>query len=185
MTKLFPSIRPAGSTQSNALANRSRARIWRSRFDGPSTGATLPSIAISYAHPIKRFVAFLRIHFVGLLRLSRIVVAPQPSQRFRQIDSSLRAIVGCFAEPEVKVIALHLERIRKLHGLQQPTPGLVLDVLHAVALPDANVLSGLLADQEWINIAAVQMVLRLPLHRGVAADSRVYAAEFIRKVPSH
>src|SRR2546430_16590654 len=66
---------------------------------------SLPDIAIGNLHAVHGLRPLPFFHFICLRGLRRIVVAPQPRQRFGQIERTLRDGVHAFAEAKMKIVA--------------------------------------------------------------------------------
>src|SRR4051794_36473116 len=65
----------------------------------------LPGFAVGNRHSEKWFDSFRFFHLPDLLSLVRVVVPPEPDQRFGEIECALRDRVGTDAEAEVKIVA--------------------------------------------------------------------------------
>ena len=107
---------------------------------------------MSHTKSIRRFaiatrnsgLALLRrFHLVGLCGLGRIVISPEPDHLFGKFGRALAGVVRAFAETEMKVVVLQLQRVGQANIGQRPASvAVILLVLGAVLQPYAKIAPG-------------------------------------------
>lgn len=97
-------------------------------------------LTIGYGHPKQRLGFLRRLHLVGIRRFAGVIVSPEPDHFLWELRRPLARIVRALAETEVKVIALHFQRIGETDVGQRPAAVLFqLQVLGTILKPNAQI----------------------------------------------
>ena len=91
--------------------------------------------------------------------------------------------MGCHAEAKVIIIFAHFKGVGELYILHGPGAVFVFEIVRAVAHPDAYIALWQLAYHEREDIAALLLLVRMPLDGGVATDGGMDAAELVGQKP--
>src|SRR5260370_17873331 len=155
---------PAAATNKYPPTNGTTASPVRQAILACLLPAPLPRVAVGDGNAEERLLRLDRIYDKVLSGLFGIVVAREPGKGLGEVERGLGSAVGGGAETEVKIVADQLERVGHLDVLHGPGAVVILEVIGAIAHPDADVTLGLFAHLEGVDVAAFQLVLRTPLN---------------------
>src|SRR5579872_5597522 len=93
------------------------------------------SLAVERADAEERPGLLSRIHRIRLLRLRRVIAAPEPGHLLREFGAAVGRIVRAVPEAEMKIVLAELERVRHLYALFRPSAESSFVVVRAILQP--------------------------------------------------
>src|SRR5215472_13446131 len=147
----------------------------------------LPSIVLTISNgDPKSWVGLLcRVHFVPLLGLFRIVVAPQPNHRLGEFGRALRAAVRAAAETEMEIIVPKFQGVGQTQIRQRPVAVAGLQIFGAILQPNPQVPPVFAQNLIRIILTTVgDARIFSPLDAAKTTDPGNHTAELVRHLPS-